>query len=1047
MEAMQDETRAPSPAAGAEDALLTAWARRGDRAALGELFALCRPQAYALALRICGRAAAEDAVQDGFLKAMRQARAWRGGSARGWLLATVANTARDAVRSDTRRVRREADAPRPTPMPDIPADRDLAEEVRAALGELPAHERTALELHFFAGLDLEQAAATLGRPYKTVHSQVARGLERLRDILGRRGVTVSLGVVSAALAGTADAAEPPGLAAAVERLAATGPAPAAAVPWPVLASGVAILLAGGLWLLLPGTIPSSVVPRPAQTTADPPPTAAVDPQSAILAQQVQVRFRHDSLDEALAALARALPAGSGFRYAIPTKVTAPWPGITWIPEGPCSVRQALDALTAQAGLAWTAQGGVVVVHAPVGPADEAELLAAIRDLAEPTYTDPAELAGMQLVTLRYMIGYGGATRNAIATLPAVARPGGLARLLAAGLDPLKPGLGQVVLGLGLTSPGWYCDTSWGSPENLAPQRVAPLTALTGDPVGDAAVRCLRAIAQRVDGQEGRRCQAVLAAQVAAATRAPGAAEAITAVLKHDPGPEEVGDDLVWRVSLAGCLAVLQDPHAVPDLVAALRGVRQDAEQEAQAYATRVLAAAGAVEVLCERRAFYALGWCPDGAGLTLVRQRIADPTVPRDSDQEASALLNAGARSVPPELALFLAPGEFDQERVVITTALGRCGGSAGVAPLLSWAERDGRSARAAGRALALVEDPQALPLLVHELASPQLGRVTAAAVGLASSRLPGATDALRAAIAAAGVDEARALALWNAAVGGRDDALAAAAIAEARRRGPQGVAILDGLGMARTPAALLGGWTLAGDPAVAHALRVAALRRLPRTDLPARAQALNAILADRTGAPEVRATAIIETGVAELPACQPAFLAAAVEDPSGWVRACVLFASHGEVPEGFYAGRLRADASPQARCYAAAQLGQTVEDAVALGQALLVEQHPRVRETIARMLAQNADVAQDEQRTATVRAAAAHCLATETDPAAKAALQALRDGGEPEPAQIGQHGDEPWSYRIQHGNFVTGKSWERCFWPPRQLAEGEDPGLPFGDG
>lgn len=58
MEAMQDETKAPSLASNTEDKLLSAWARRGDRAALGELFGLCRPQAYALALRIAGRALA-----------------------------------------------------------------------------------------------------------------------------------------------------------------------------------------------------------------------------------------------------------------------------------------------------------------------------------------------------------------------------------------------------------------------------------------------------------------------------------------------------------------------------------------------------------------------------------------------------------------------------------------------------------------------------------------------------------------------------------------------------------------------------------------------------------------------------------------------------------------------------------------------------------------------------------------------------------------------------------------------------------------------------
>ena len=78
-----------------EDRLLTAWVRDGDRQALGEWFARARNPAWRLAQHLAGATAAEDAVQEGFLRAMSHARSWRGINARAWLLATVANAARE----------------------------------------------------------------------------------------------------------------------------------------------------------------------------------------------------------------------------------------------------------------------------------------------------------------------------------------------------------------------------------------------------------------------------------------------------------------------------------------------------------------------------------------------------------------------------------------------------------------------------------------------------------------------------------------------------------------------------------------------------------------------------------------------------------------------------------------------------------------------------------------------------------------------------------------------------------------------------------------
>lgn len=1046
-----------------EDGLLRAWVKGGDRQALGELFARCRQQAYALAVRLCGPAAAEDAVQDAFLNAMRQARSWRGGSARGWLLAAVANTARNHLRAAVRRVRREAAAPPVDPLPEAPDDGELTATLREALGELPEHERDALELRYLAGLDLDVVAGALGRPYKTVHSQIGRGLERLRDILGRRGISAAVTTLPMALVGSLDAAEPPGLAARLERLAASGPGLAGRIPPRLALAASAAVLCALVWLALPA---AAGAPAVVGMVAAVPPAAAGDPLRDVFDQPVQVRLLHDRLDEALAVLARGLPADTGFRYAIAHGVEAPWEGITWTPAAPVPLRQALDALCAQAGLAWTARGSVVMVHPRTTAAAEEALHDAIASLREPVL-DPA--VDDEAFDEAAASAFGGEVSNGIPGIDdATARilragittPEGLGMIIAAGLDPQQPGLGRLVLGLANPSPGW-CDET---PDLRAETRGEPFpvlrvgpTRMLGERLGEAALRCLQAHAQRPAGLGGVRCQVILAARVAAAVRVAGAADAIANLLAQDPGIESKASG--WQIYMGGCLAGLGDARAVPILVTARRGLLQPK--------LRALAAVGAISELQALRQTAALGWSP--AGLDAILGRIASAEPPADVGgheaqsppggsqafecvtdpgvDEAVALLRAGARSVPPRLALFLAPVERFSASFghPLSAALARCGGADGAAALLAWADSGGQTARAAGWALGLCEDPRALPVLGEAAAGPWSGRAQAAAVGLASGRLAGAAAALRKAIAAT-ADAGHSAELWSAALGSRDDALAGEALAEVLRRGPAGAAILAGLRMARTPTALLGGWALAGDPQAAIELRLAALRGLPKRDLPARGQTLIAMLGERAGPPEIR-VAVLLSGLRETPAGLAALKAAAADDPSPWVRASALFSASTQLTADFLAARL-ADPSPQVRCYAAALVpSDAITNTTAVAAALVKETHPRVRETMARVLAQENHVDQDPERAALGRKVAVRCLATETDPAARSALEALRDGGDPGPVNLGEGEEGRDPYGQIDRSHLPGRTLHRRYFKPSRLADDEDPGQPINHG
>src|SRR4029077_7230455 len=89
-----------------DDSALIARALRGDGAAYEEIVRRYQQLAFRTAYVITGSAAeAEDAAQDGFVKAFRAlARSPRGAPVRPWLLSIVANEARNRVRSTQRRL-------------------------------------------------------------------------------------------------------------------------------------------------------------------------------------------------------------------------------------------------------------------------------------------------------------------------------------------------------------------------------------------------------------------------------------------------------------------------------------------------------------------------------------------------------------------------------------------------------------------------------------------------------------------------------------------------------------------------------------------------------------------------------------------------------------------------------------------------------------------------------------------------------------------------------------------------------------------------------
>ena len=148
--------------------------------------------AYSLAYRMMGqRQAAEDIVQDAFLKLWRAAGSYRAerGSVRTWLLSVVHNRAIDQLRSLASRRRTqekiEASTPRSQPSEAFAQSwrSSQRERVREALKTLPGEQLKVLELAYFSGYKQVEIAELLGLPLGTVKGRMRLGLKKIRDYL------------------------------------------------------------------------------------------------------------------------------------------------------------------------------------------------------------------------------------------------------------------------------------------------------------------------------------------------------------------------------------------------------------------------------------------------------------------------------------------------------------------------------------------------------------------------------------------------------------------------------------------------------------------------------------------------------------------------------------------------------------------------------------------------------------------------------------------------------------------------------------------------
>src|SRR5215472_5870999 len=216
--------------------LLGEYAERGEDAPFAELVRRHMDLVYSAALRQSDSAdAAAEIAQSVFVDLARRARILAPrfpaeATLAGWLCRSARNQALNFRRNEFRRHARERLAMEQLlPTESSPDWERLRPVLDAAMAELSEAEYDALVLRFFQNQDLRTVGRALGVSDDAAQKRIARALDKLRERLGRRGLTTTTAALSLAITANGVHAAPAGLMLTISAAAATtGTAAAAA---------------------------------------------------------------------------------------------------------------------------------------------------------------------------------------------------------------------------------------------------------------------------------------------------------------------------------------------------------------------------------------------------------------------------------------------------------------------------------------------------------------------------------------------------------------------------------------------------------------------------------------------------------------------------------------------------------------------------------------------------------------------------------------------------------------------------------------------------
>jgi len=179
------------------DAALIAKVAAGNRLAMQVLFARHHARVYRFILRLLGsEPAAEDLTSEVFLGVWRHAHRFEArSSVTTWLLAIARYKALAELRRRPELACDEAAAEASDPADDpeaIFAIKHRGEIVRYCLGRLSRRHREVIDLVYYHGKSVQEAAAILGIPGNTVKTRMFHARKNLSELLAARGVMGAL---------------------------------------------------------------------------------------------------------------------------------------------------------------------------------------------------------------------------------------------------------------------------------------------------------------------------------------------------------------------------------------------------------------------------------------------------------------------------------------------------------------------------------------------------------------------------------------------------------------------------------------------------------------------------------------------------------------------------------------------------------------------------------------------------------------------------------------------------------------------------------------
>jgi RNA polymerase sigma factor (sigma-70 family) len=207
--------------------LLSEYAAHQSEAAFAQLVERYAALVHSAAVRQVGDGhLAEEITQAVFIILARKARGLGGKTVlAGWLCRTAHLAARDALKIEHRRQRREHNAFLESAMNPADADTNPAWQLLAplldeAVAQLSDTDRAALVLRYYQERPLEEVGAALGVGADAAQKRVTRALEKLRALLAKRGVILTAALIALAVSANSVQAVPAGMIITISAVAA-----------------------------------------------------------------------------------------------------------------------------------------------------------------------------------------------------------------------------------------------------------------------------------------------------------------------------------------------------------------------------------------------------------------------------------------------------------------------------------------------------------------------------------------------------------------------------------------------------------------------------------------------------------------------------------------------------------------------------------------------------------------------------------------------------------------------------------------------------------